>query len=77
MKQRLEKLLSENQESETARETYILSTVELFMAKLKLEETKQEFRISVEERRLAELQRAEEAEFSSVEIAEMRDTMID
>ncbi|KAJ4912467.1 putative WEB family protein [Raphanus sativus] len=83
MSQRLEKLEFQNQETESVRESYILATAELFMAKEKLAEIEQEFSISVEER-LAELQRAEEAECSSVvnsqkingmleEIAEMRD----
>ncbi|KAH0942193.1 hypothetical protein HID58_001830 [Brassica napus] len=82
--QRLEKLQSQNQETESVRESYILATAELFMAKEKLVEIEQEFSISVEER-LSELQRAEEAECSSMvnsqkinemleEIAEMRDT---
>ncbi|KAF3488303.1 hypothetical protein F2Q69_00056856 [Brassica cretica] len=86
MTQRLEQLQSENQETESVREDYILSTAELFMAKRELKEIKQEFSISVEER-LAELQKAEEAECSSVvnsrkikdmteEIAEMRDTVL-
>lgn len=83
MNQRLEQLQSENQETETAREDYILVTAELFMAKHELAELKKQFNISVEER-LAELQRAEEAECASMvnsnkikdmshEIAEMRD----
>uniref|UniRef100_A0A0D3A7E2 protein-serine/threonine phosphatase n=1 Tax=Brassica oleracea var. oleracea TaxID=109376 RepID=A0A0D3A7E2_BRAOL len=84
MNQRLEKLQSQSQETESVRESYILATAELFMAKEKLTEIGQEFSISVEER-LSELQRAEEAECSSMvnsqkindmlkEIAEMRDT---
>ncbi|KAG5406651.1 hypothetical protein IGI04_012770 [Brassica rapa subsp. trilocularis] len=86
MTQRLEQLQSENQETESVREDYILATAELFMAKRELKEIKQEFSITVEER-LAELQKAEEAECSSVvnsrkikdmteEIAEMRDTVL-
>lgn len=83
MNQRLEQLQSGNQETESARENYILVTAELFMAKQLLAEIKQQFNVSVEER-LAELQRAEEAECASMvnsqkikdmsqEIAEMRD----
>lgn len=83
MYQRLEKLEFQNQETESVRESYILATAELFMAKEKLAEIEQEFSISVEER-LSELQRAEEAECSAMvnsqkikdmteEIAEMRD----
>ncbi|CAH8343017.1 unnamed protein product [Eruca vesicaria subsp. sativa] len=79
MNQRLEQLQSQNQEAES----YILATAELLMAKQKLAEIEQAFSIAVEER-LAELQRAEEAECSSRvnsqkikdmtnEIAEMRD----
>ncbi|KAL1194601.1 putative WEB family protein [Cardamine amara subsp. amara] len=84
MNQRLEQLQSENEETENAREDYILVTAELFMAKQELAELKQQFNISVEER-LAELQRAEEAQCASMvnsdkikdmshEIEEMRDT---
>ncbi|KFK32197.1 hypothetical protein AALP_AA6G210000 [Arabis alpina] len=84
LNQRLEKLQTDNQETESARETYILVTAELFMAKQELAELKKQFNISVEER-LAELQRAEEAECASMvnsrkikdmsqEIMEMRDT---
>ncbi|VYS63001.1 unnamed protein product [Arabidopsis thaliana] len=83
MNQRLEQLQSENQETESTREDYILITAELFMAKYELAELKQQFNLSVEER-LAELQRAEEAECASMvnsnkikdmshDIAEMRD----
>ncbi|KAL0716790.1 hypothetical protein Bca4012_066112 [Brassica carinata] len=83
MNHRLEQLLSQKQETENARENYILATAELLMASQKLAEIKQEFSISVEER-LAEVQRAEEAECASTvnsqkikdmthEIAEMRD----
>ncbi|EOA18525.1 hypothetical protein CARUB_v10007080mg [Capsella rubella] len=83
MYQRLEQLESEKQETERAREDYILTTAELFMAKHELAELKKQFNISVEER-LAELQRAEEAECASMvnsnkikdmshEVAEMRD----
>ncbi|ESQ55714.1 hypothetical protein EUTSA_v10024903mg [Eutrema salsugineum] len=83
MNQRLEELQCENQETESAKESYILVTAELFMAKQALVEIKQQFNISVEER-LAELQKAEKAECASMvnskkiqdmsqEIAEMRD----
>ncbi|KAJ4881095.1 putative WEB family protein [Raphanus sativus] len=83
MNQRLEQLQSQNREKESERESYILATAELLMARQKLAEIEQEFSISVEER-LAELQRAEEAECASTvnsqkikdmtrEIFEMRD----
>ncbi|XP_010434706.1 PREDICTED: putative WEB family protein At4g17210 [Camelina sativa] len=83
MYQRLEQLQSDKQETERARQDYILSTAELCMAKHELAELKQLFNISVEER-LAELQKAEEAECASIlnskkikdmshEIVEMRD----
>ncbi|CAN8324897.1 unnamed protein product [Cochlearia groenlandica] len=83
MSQRLEQLRSENRETERVRENYVLVTAELFVAKQVLAEIKQQFSISVEER-LAELQRAEEAEYTSMvntrkikymskEIVEMRD----
>ncbi|KAG2315280.1 hypothetical protein Bca52824_018402 [Brassica carinata] len=83
MNQRLEKLQSRSQETERARENYILATAGLLMARQKLAEIKQEFSISVEER-LSELHRAEEAECATVvnsqkirdmthEISEMRD----
>ncbi|CAN7132266.1 unnamed protein product [Brassica rapa subsp. narinosa] len=65
MNQRLEQLQSQNQETERAREDYILATAELLMARQKLAEIKQEFSISVEER-LSELQRADEAECATV-----------
>ncbi|KAJ0251250.1 putative WEB family protein [Hirschfeldia incana] len=83
LNQRLEQLQSQSQETESARESYILATSELLMARQKLAEIEQEFSVSVEER-LAELQRAEEAECATAansqkikdmtrEISEMRD----
>ncbi|XP_056848617.1 putative WEB family protein At4g17210 [Raphanus sativus] len=83
MNHRLEQLQSQNQETEIARESYILAAAELLVARQKMAEIEQEFSISVEEK-LAELQRAEEAECASTvnsqkirdmtrEISEMRD----
>ncbi|CAN8231691.1 unnamed protein product [Cochlearia groenlandica] len=65
MNQRLDELQYENQETDKAREDYILVTSEIFMAKQELTELKQQFSLSVEER-LAELQRADKAECEHV-----------
>ncbi|KAG2256226.1 hypothetical protein Bca52824_075520 [Brassica carinata] len=71
MNQRLEKLQSRSQETERARENYILATAGLLMARQKLAEIKQEFSIS--EAECATVVNSQKIRDMTHEISEMRD----